>query len=141
MVYILQLEQTGLPLELVRLFEEKTIIKTGVSVHFDLVKLQELGHFEPFGFVDLAEPAKKSNLSNFGLRGLAAVLLGIRIPKGAQRSNWAKEKLSENQIRYAATDAWAGREIYLEMLRKGMVSKGRGKGNETQGAGLESLSL
>ncbi|MEN8142405.1 MAG: hypothetical protein ABFQ82_02270, partial [Thermodesulfobacteriota bacterium] len=48
-------------------------------------------------------------------RGLAAVLLGFRISKGAQTSNWAKDVLAPHQVQYAATDAWVGREIYLAL--------------------------
>ena len=54
----------------------------------------------------------------YGLRGLAAVLLGFRIAKGAQTSNWANDQLTPQQIRYAATDAWVGRELYLAMSQE-----------------------
>lgn len=121
-VYLLQLEKTGVPVNIIELLGAKTIIKAGVSIHFDIKKLQEICSFEPQGFIDLAVPAKDAGLKNFGLRGLAAVLLGMRIPKGAQRTNWAKDNLTENQIQYAATDAWAGREVYLEMERIGIIN-------------------
>ena len=44
---------------------------------------------------------------------LAANFLGFRIPKGNRTSNWAARRLSPAQITYAATDAWACRELYL----------------------------
>ena len=53
-----------------------------------------------------------------GLRGLAAAILGVRVSKGAQRSNWAREDLTEAQVRYAATDAWVAREIYLAIAAR-----------------------
>ena len=40
-----------------------------------------------------------------------------RISKAAQVTNWAREALDEKQIRYAATDAWISREIYLRALK------------------------
>ena len=52
-------------------------------------------------------------IKNHGLRGLAAVFLGIRISKGAQTSNWSRDVLTRQQIQYAATDAWVGRKLYL----------------------------
>jgi ribonuclease D len=49
-----------------------------------------------------------------GVRNLAGMLLGFRIPKGNRTSNWAAPHLSPAQINYAATDAWACRELYLK---------------------------
>ena len=48
-----------------------------------------------------------------GVRSLAAMFLGLRIPKGTTTSNWAAARLSPQQVTYAATDAWACRELYL----------------------------
>ena len=47
------------------------------------------------------------------MRNLAGIFLGFRIPKGTKTSNWAAPRLSQQQIAYAATDAWACRELYL----------------------------
>ena len=47
---------------------------------------------------------------------MAAIILGIRISKTQQLSNWEAEKLSEAQQSYAATDAWVCREMYLKLL-------------------------
>ena len=68
---------------------------------------------------DLAEMAKQRGIKAQGLRTLAAQLMGCRISKAAQCSNWAKKTLTPQQIRYAATDAWIGREIYLRMMDQG----------------------
>ena len=51
---------------------------------------------------------------NKGLRALAALLLKGRISKAAQVSNWAREELDSKQIKYAATDAWISRQIYIK---------------------------
>ena len=50
------------------------------------------------------------------------MLLGFRISKGAQRSNWGADSLSDKQLRYAATDAWVGREIYLRLAEMGVIN-------------------
>ena len=39
--------------------------------------------------------------------------MSTRVPKGAKTTNWAVRQLSQQQITYAATDAWACRELYL----------------------------
>src|SRR3972149_3435206 len=54
-------------------------------------------------------------------RALAAIFLGIRIPKGNRTSNWAAPRLSPAQITYAATDAWACRELFLCYARLGLL--------------------
>jgi ribonuclease D len=39
-------------------------------------------------------------------------VLGFRISKAQQLSNWEADTLNEGQLRYAATDAWVSLEIY-----------------------------
>lgn len=87
----------------------------------DLQQLQRLGRFQPEGFAELTTVAKEAGIKNHGLRGLAAVMLGYRISKSAQQSNWGAETLSDKQLRYAATDAWVGREIYLRFQEMGVI--------------------
>ena len=48
---------------------------------------------------------------------MAAIILGIRISKTQQLSNWEAENLSESQCKYAATDAWVCREMYLKLIK------------------------
>ena len=120
-VYIFQLRNLKFPAGLRKILANETIIKTGVAVDNDLLQLQRLHPFVSDGFVGLARLAKIAGIKNHGLRGLAAVMLGFRISKGAQRSNWDNETLRNNQIRYAATDAWVGREIYLRLQEMGVI--------------------
>ncbi len=111
-VFLFQVQHTGLPKPLLNILSNPNIIKTGVSLDFDLLGLQELHTFQPQGFIDLAKIARSKGLKNHGLRGLAAVVCGIRISKSARTTNWANTHLTPQQIQYAATDAWIGREIY-----------------------------
>ena len=48
---------------------------------------------------------------------MAAIILGYRISKTQQLSNWEADVLSESQCKYAATDAWVCREMYLKLMR------------------------
>jgi len=114
-VFLFQLKALGLPSPLREILANPKVVKAGVSLAYDLQELHHLAPFKPAGFVDLGNLAKKAEIKNHGLRGLAAVLLGFRIAKGAQTSNWAREILAPNQIQYAATDAWVGRELYLKL--------------------------
>lgn len=115
-VVLVQLESCGLPAPLRDLLENPAIAKAGVAPDFDLKNLQELHPFRPAGFVDLARMAKTRGIRHHGLRGLAAVVCGLRISKSARTSNWASPELTDRQIRYAATDAWIGREIYRQLV-------------------------
>jgi len=55
------------------------------------------------------------------VRNLAGIFLGTRIPKGAKTTNWAARRLTPQQITYAATDAWACRELYLRFKQLNLV--------------------
>jgi ribonuclease D len=112
-VYLFQLEVLPFSDGLCDLVADRGLVKAGVSVRDDVRDLQKLTRFSPGGFVDLGEVSHKLNMQTHGLRNLAANLLGFRISKAAQCSNWAKQKLTRQQITYAATDAWVSRELYL----------------------------
>lgn len=116
-VFLFQLHQTGLTPALRTLLEDPAIIKAGVALTFDLASLQALQPFRPRGFVDLAAMAKARGIKHHGLRGLAAAVCGVRISKSARTSNWANPVLTSQQIRYAATDAWIGRELYHRLAQ------------------------
>jgi ribonuclease D len=101
------------------------IVKTGIGLGYDLGQLKRLFPFDAAAVVDLGEVAKRHGLQQSGVRNLAGLFLGFRIPKGAQTSNWAAPRLSEQQLRYAATDAWACRELYLRFEQLDMLAAGR----------------
>jgi ribonuclease D len=121
-VYLFQLKQTGFTKKIRNVLADKNIIKAGVSIKDDLKELLELGAFKPAGFVELADCAKKAKIKNLGLRSMGALLLGFRISKKEQVSNWAKQDLSPSQLTYAATDAWMGRNLYLKLQELGLLN-------------------
>ena len=118
-VFVFQLKHLRLPKSLRKILANPNIIKAGVSLDYDIRELTKLARFEPAGFVDLGKLAKEIGMKNHGLRGLAAVVLGFRIPKTVRTSNWAKDTLTPAQIKYAATDAWIGRELYKKIKQEG----------------------
>jgi ribonuclease D len=77
--------------------------------------------FDERSVVDLSKVAERHGLRQTGVRNLAGIFLGIRIPKGTQTTNWAARRLTPQQVRYAATDAWVCRELYLCFKRLNIV--------------------
>lgn len=122
-VYIFQLPKLQDKAMLTELLASRHIIKSGVSVRDDLKGLKQHFEFTERRFVDLGEVAKKLGMLTHGLRNLTANLMGLRISKGAQCSNWAREALSTKQIVYAATDAWISRELYLKFAEMGVLQQ------------------
>ncbi len=121
--FLFRLNLVELSSELTALLEDETIFKFGVAVHDDLKALKRLSPFQPAGFIDLAKVAKNLGLQNLGLRSLAAIVLKVRISKGARLSNWQGKELTPSQLYYAATDAWICREIYVYLQEGGKLEE------------------
>ena len=120
-VYLFQVQQQDYSAVLRDILSAKDIIKTGVSVDDDLINLRKLFEFEENAVVDLGRVAKSHGMKQTGVRNLAGIFLGTRIPKGTKTTNWAARRLTEQQIVYAATDAWACRELYLRFEQLNLV--------------------
>ena len=120
-VYLFQLRQLDVFQVLAELLGEPRTVKVGVALANDLRPLKQLFPFMERNVQDLGVIARRCSLSQTGLRNLAGIFLGFRIPKGARTSNWAAPHLSAAQITYAATDAWACRELFLEFESLGLL--------------------
>lgn len=112
-VYLFPLQRLDFSATLGEMLAEKAIVKAGVALADDLQKLQALFAFEPAAVTDLGHVAKRHGLKQTGVRNLAGIFLGARITKGAKTTNWAARHLTQQQMTYAATDAWICRELYL----------------------------
>ena len=112
---LFRINKIGLPEELATLLANPGIIKAGVAIHDDIKILKKIQKFEPDGFVDLQKFVKDFGIQSSGLKKLTAIVLGFRISKRQQVTDWEAEELSEPQQVYAATDAWVCREIYKKL--------------------------
>jgi ribonuclease D len=112
---IIRVKEIGLPIELVKLLENDKIIKVGAAIRDDIRGLRSIKDFTPKGFVDLQHIATNYNIEGQSVRKLAAIVLGVRVSKSQQLSNWEAGTLTSAQIDYAATDAWVCREIFLKL--------------------------
>ncbi len=117
-VYLIRLNHTGVTEELAGLFSNPAIIKTGVGIRDDLKAMQKLRMFEPASCYDLSTLAKQAGLQVESVKKLTALLLGFRISKSAQTSNWEALTFTQKQIEYAATDAWVCLELFDKLKPK-----------------------
>ncbi len=98
------------------IFEDPNILKVGVAIRDDLKRLQKIFKFEPKNFIELQSVAKEKGVKNMGLRGMTEELLQAGLSKKAKISNWDVKTLSDEQIVYAATDAWIGLKLYQKII-------------------------
>lgn len=120
-VYLFPLQRLDCSRLLVRLLGEPRIVNAGVALADDLRQLKQLFHFEAAAVLDLGHVARRHGLKQTGLRNLTGIFLGTRIPKGTKTTNWAARRLTPQQVAYAATDAWACRELYLRFAELGLL--------------------
>ncbi|MBR1574005.1 MAG: 3'-5' exonuclease domain-containing protein 2 [Bacteroidales bacterium] len=114
--FLFRLKAIGLQPGLCKLLASPDIIKVGAAVHDDLHGLRKLSEFTPGGFVDLQQLVSEYGIQDKSVKKMAAIILGVRISKTQQLSNWEAETLSEPQRKYAATDAWICREMYKKLI-------------------------
>jgi len=112
---LFRINRIGLPAELLSLLANPGVIKVGVAIHDDIRFLKKVRRFNPEGFVDLQGFVKDYGIKSSGLKKLAAIVLGFRISKRQQVTDWEADELTEAQQIYAATDAWVCREIYRKL--------------------------
>ena len=115
--YLFRVGTMGMRKLLCAILSNPRIIKVGAAVHDDVRGLQYYRQFEGRGFVDLQKIAYEWGIRDKSVKKLAANILGVRISKSQQLSNWEADELSAAQQMYAATDAWVCREMYLKLLK------------------------
>jgi ribonuclease D len=113
--FLFRLNKIPIPRFLIDIMENPDITKVGVALKDDLCGLNKIIPFNPGGFVDLQQYVKEFGIEDNGLKKLVANILGFRISKRFQTSNWEQDILVPEQLEYAATDAWACRQIYAAL--------------------------
>ncbi|MCI0751392.1 MAG: 3'-5' exonuclease domain-containing protein 2 [Flammeovirgaceae bacterium] len=116
-VFLIRIKHTGITESLLGFLQNEKIKKVGLALRDDLIALQRIKKFNPGGFTELSQLTKEAGYQVESAKKLTALLLGFRISKSAQTSNWEAQTLTEKQIQYAATDAWVCLEIYKRLVR------------------------
>lgn len=118
--FLFRLNLIGMPACIVRLLEDTTVLKVGLSLHDDFSMLHQRAEFKIGRFIDLQNIVSEFGIEDLSLQKLYANLFHERITKRQQLSNWEAHILTEQQKIYAATDAWTCIQLYerLEELHK-----------------------
>ena len=115
--FLFRLQMIGKNQRLKEFLENENIKKIGVAIHGDLRNLRVWSKFEPKNFVDLQNIVGDYGIEELGLQKIYAIVFGRKISKSQQLSNWEAKILNRAQQIYAATDAWACRQIYLKLTK------------------------
>lgn len=115
--FLFRIKHLGMHERICRILSNEKIIKVGAAVHDDVRGLQRYRQFEAKGFVDLQKIVWEYGIKDKSVKKMSAIILGVRISKTQQLSNWEAEALSDSQCLYAATDAWVCREMYNLLMK------------------------
>ncbi len=114
--FLFRVKHTGIDRRLRSILANPGIIKVGAAVADDIHGLKKICDFKEAGFVDLQKIVSDYGIREKSVKKMAAIILGVRISKTQQLSNWEAETLSEAQKLYAATDAWICRSMYQKLM-------------------------
>jgi len=115
--FLFRIKKLGMPRSLCAILASKRIVKVGAAVTDDIRGLKKHCGFEPHAFVDLQKIVWEYGIKDKSVKKMSAIIMGFRISKTQQLSNWEADVLSEAQQKYAATDAWVCREMYMRLLQ------------------------
>lgn len=117
MCFLFRLNVIGMTPAVIRLLEDTTVPKIGLSLRDDMMMLGRRAAFQQGNFIDLQNHVEEIGVEDMSLQKLYANFFGRRISKRDQLSNWETEILNKKQKIYAATDAWACIMLYEELMR------------------------
>ena len=86
--YLFRVSSIGMHRRLCNLLANGKIIKVGAAIHDDIRGLQKLRDFKPAAFVDLQKIVSEWGIRDKSVKKMAAIILGFRISKTQQLSNW-----------------------------------------------------
>lgn len=110
--FLFRLNMIGIPDSIVRLLENPSVRKIGLSLKDDIRTLHHRTEFNQQACIELQEYVKTFGITDNSLQKIYAILFGHKISKSQRLSNWEADVLSDAQKLYAATDAWACYNIY-----------------------------
>ena len=120
--FLFRLNQIGMP-AILQDFLMGDTLKIGLSLKDDFMMLSRRKevHAEEGNWIELQDYVGRFGIEDRSLQKIFANLFGKKISKAQRLSNWEAESLSDSQINYAATDAWACVRMYnyMEEVKRG----------------------
>ena len=105
-----------------RLLESASVHKIGFGLRGDLGQIWERFGIRPNSIVDLDHSFKRLGFRNpIGVKSAVAILFGRRLQKAKRitTTNWANRTLTEEQLIYAANDAYAALLVHGALKQNG----------------------
>lgn len=115
--FLFRLKHIGKNSDIVRLLEDTTVPKIGLSLRDDMLSLAKVYKFKPGLFIDLQKHVSEIGVKDLALQKLYANFFGMKISKNQRLTNWEADILTDRQKIYAAIDAWACVKLYEELMR------------------------
>ena len=114
--FLFRLNRIGMP-DFLQEFLMNDVLKIGLSLRDDFRKLQKRKnvHAEEGNWIELQDYVSRFGIDDRSLQKIYANLFGKKISKAQRLTNWEAETLTEAQMLYAATDAWACVKIYKRL--------------------------
>lgn len=116
--WVIQLHDADCRAEVARWLADPAHLKAGFGLGDDTKRLRRKLLVEPSGVVELNTLFRQRGYRReMGVKAAVAVLFGQRFAKSKKTatSNWAAVALSEQQVRYAANDAYAAAWVYAAL--------------------------
>ena len=121
--FLFRLNKIDFPTALAEFLADDSVRKIGLSLRDDLSGLNKHHNFKPANFIDIQSIAQSYGIMELSLQKIYAILFGKKISKSQRLTNWENPELTELQQRYAATDAWASLQIYLQLMKENKLTK------------------
>lgn len=115
--FLFRLNYIGMVTSVISLLSNTKVPMVGLSWHDDLAALQKRMEFKPGLFIDIQDIIGDIGIEDKSLQKLYANIFKQKISKRQRLTNWDADVLSDKQMSYAATDAWACVRLYKEILK------------------------
>lgn len=115
--FLFRLNYIGMVTPVISLLSNTDVPMVGLSWHDDLAALQKRMEFKPGLFIDIQDIIGDIGIEDKSLQKLYANIFKQKISKRQRLTNWDADVLSDKQMSYAATDAWACIRLYKEILK------------------------